>query len=239
MVFGIALGVKHNAWLMPIFLVGHYLWMRRHDLIGGRGRRRIPPVPLVFLAMAVLGPLVFLLHWPWLWVYPIGHTRWYVQRHMQHEHYNFEYLGRNWNNPPKEWDRKLLRMTFPFVSTGAHRPGHHAGAGRGRAACSCPPRLAPAASTDDDTLACPIALPAGLGAAAARPGCARRPTSTGRRALSCSCRSWGRWRCWPCRARPSSAASSTSCPPCRTWPSWRRSGLRWLARVVTGRARRR
>ena len=31
-VFGLALGVKHNAWLMPFFLIGHYLWMRRGDL---------------------------------------------------------------------------------------------------------------------------------------------------------------------------------------------------------------
>jgi hypothetical protein len=116
LVFGIALGVKHNAWLMPIFLLGHYLWMRRHDLIGGRGRRRIPPVPAVFLSMLVLGPLVFFLHWPKLWVHP-PHAQWYVKRHTQHEHYNFEYLGRNWNNPPQELDRKLLRMTFPFVST--------------------------------------------------------------------------------------------------------------------------
>ncbi len=116
-VFGIALGVKHNAWLMPIFLLGHYVWMRRHDLIGGRGRRRVPFVPLVFLSMAVLGPVVFFLHWPKLWIHPVLHTRWYVQRHTQHEHYNFEYLGRNWNNPPTEWDRKLVRMTFPFVST--------------------------------------------------------------------------------------------------------------------------
>ena len=29
--FGIALGVKHNAWLMPFFLAAHYLWMRRGD----------------------------------------------------------------------------------------------------------------------------------------------------------------------------------------------------------------
>jgi hypothetical protein len=116
-VFGIALGVKHNAWLMPVFLLGHYAWIRRHDLIGGRGRRRIPPVPLVFLSMAVLGPIVFFLHWPKLWNSPVIHTRWYVQRHMQHEHYNLEYLGRNWNLPPKQWDRKLLRMSFPFVST--------------------------------------------------------------------------------------------------------------------------
>jgi hypothetical protein len=38
-------------------------------------------------------------------------------RHTQHEHYNFEYLGRNWNLPPTETGRKLLRITFPFVST--------------------------------------------------------------------------------------------------------------------------
>jgi hypothetical protein len=64
-VFGVALGVKHNAWLMPIFLVPHYLWMRRADLLswlprrrggGGEGatdtprpKRRLPRVPLVFV----------------------------------------------------------------------------------------------------------------------------------------------------------------------------------------------
>jgi Dolichyl-phosphate-mannose-protein mannosyltransferase len=119
-VFGIALGVKHNAWLMPIFLAGHYAWLRRRDLFSRK--RRFPPLPGALLAMAVLGPLVFWLHWPLLWVNPISHTRWYVQRHVQHEHYNFEYLGRNWNNPPKELDRRLLRTTFPFVSTGLTVP---------------------------------------------------------------------------------------------------------------------
>jgi hypothetical protein len=119
-VFGVALGVKHNAWLMPIFLAGHYAWMRRGDLFSRRPR--LPPLPGALLAMAVIGPLVFLMHWPLLWVAPISHTRWYVNRHLQHEHYNFEYLGRNWNNPPKEWDRRLLRMTFPFVSAGLTVP---------------------------------------------------------------------------------------------------------------------
>ena len=118
-VFGIALGVKHNAWLMPIFLLGHYLWMRRHDWVR---RRRPPPVPAVFLAMLLLGPLVFYLHWPKVWADPVGHTTWYVKRHLQHEHYNFEYLGRNWNNPPQDPDRKLLRATFPFVTAGLTVP---------------------------------------------------------------------------------------------------------------------
>jgi 4-amino-4-deoxy-L-arabinose transferase-like glycosyltransferase len=115
--FGVALGVKHNAWLMPFFLGLHYLWMRRRDLLRLRLR-----VPLAFVAMVVLGPLVFFLHWPKLWENPVGHTRWYVNRHLQHEHYNFEYLGRNWNLPPTDWDLRLLRMTFPFVSTGLTVP---------------------------------------------------------------------------------------------------------------------
>jgi hypothetical protein len=113
LLFGIALGVKHNAWLIPVFLAGHYLWMRRGDL----RRLRVPRVPLAFVSMALLGPAIFLLHWPWLWHQPIERTRAYLHRHLQHEHYNFEYLGRNWNLPPTDVDLKVLRTTFPFVST--------------------------------------------------------------------------------------------------------------------------
>jgi hypothetical protein len=114
-IFGVALGTKHNAWLMPFFLAAHYLWMRRHDVLSRP--RRLPRVPLAFVSMAVLGPLIFLAHWPWLWQAPLARTRIYVNRHLQHEHYNFEYLGVNWNNPPTDTAHKLLRTTFPFVST--------------------------------------------------------------------------------------------------------------------------
>jgi len=116
--FGLSLGVKHNAWLMPIFLVGHYLWMRRGDLRA----RRFPRPPLAFVAMLVLGPIIFYAHWPWLWNSPVARTRAYVNRHLQHEHYNFEYLGINWNNPPTTTARKLLRSTAPFVETGLTVP---------------------------------------------------------------------------------------------------------------------
>ena len=192
-VFGIALGVKHNAWLMPIFLVGHYLWMRRHDLIGGRGRRRrIPPVPLVFLSMAVLGPLVFFLHWPKLWVHPVVHTRWYVQRHTQHEHYNFEYLGRNWNNPPKEWDRKLVRATFPFVSTAFTVPATTLALALAGAALMV--RRARRRSKDPAARRSDVAARPAAARDTRAPGCARPPTWIARRGRSCSCRCWGRWR---------------------------------------------
>jgi hypothetical protein len=115
--FGIALGTKHNAWLMPFFLAGHYLWMRRGDLLGWGGARRVPRLPLAFVSMAILGPLIFLMHWPWLWQAPVSRTRTYINRHLQHEHYNFEYLGRNYNEPVTEAREKPLRATAPFVET--------------------------------------------------------------------------------------------------------------------------
>jgi DNA-binding CsgD family transcriptional regulator len=45
-----------------------------------------------------------------------------VNRHLLHEHYNFEYLGLNWNNPPKTTERKLIRATAPVVETGLTVP---------------------------------------------------------------------------------------------------------------------
>ena len=113
--YGLALATKHNAWLIPCFLLVHYLWMRRGDVL----RLRPPRVPLAFVSMATLGPIVLFALWPWLWHAPVARTREWVQRHAQHEHYNFEYLGQNWNLPPSptQTGRWLLRATFPFVST--------------------------------------------------------------------------------------------------------------------------
>ena len=154
--YGLALATKHNAWLIPCFLLVHYLWMRRGDFSswkpskgsqtlprwcaageGARGaggvgcpsrsagglptrfRLRPPRVPLAFVSMATLGPIVLFVLWPWLWHAPVPRVREWMQRHAQHEHYNFEYLGRNWNLPPapEQTGRWLLRATFPFVST--------------------------------------------------------------------------------------------------------------------------
>jgi hypothetical protein len=114
--YGLALATKHNAWLIPCFLLVHYLWMRRGDFL----RLRPPRIPLAFVSMASLGPLVLFALWPWLWHAPVPRVREWMQRHAQHEHYNFEYLGRNWNlpPPPSQTGRWLLRATFPFVSTG-------------------------------------------------------------------------------------------------------------------------
>ena len=151
--FGIALGVKHNAWLMPIFLVGHYLWMRRGDLRA----RRIPRPPLAFVAMLVLGPIIFFAHWPWLWTSPGG-------------------ADARVHQPPPAARALQLRVPGPQLEQSAddhgaqadscdravrrdrvHGAGHDAGAGGGRAPSCWPaaggasrsrrdgPREAPAA----------------------------------------------------------------------------------------------
>jgi 4-amino-4-deoxy-L-arabinose transferase-like glycosyltransferase len=54
--------------------------------------------PLV--AMVILGPLVFYLHWPYLWHHPVDRTAWYLAFHFNHNHYTWFYLGELLREPP-------------------------------------------------------------------------------------------------------------------------------------------
>lgn len=54
--------------------------------------------PLV--AMGVLGPVLFYLHWPYLWHHPVSRTAWYLEFHAQHVHYAWFYLGQLLVAPP-------------------------------------------------------------------------------------------------------------------------------------------
>ena len=201
-VWGIALGTKHNAWFMPVFLAAHYLWIgattscattarrasrwrscrwrcwgRRSSSRTGRG---------------------------------CGPPRWRAcrcifNRHLQHEHYNFEYLGLNWNNPPTDLAHKLIRTTFPFMSTSLTVPvttlalaiwGGRLLPSRGAAARA-------RAVGGWSWRPCPRRRPPG---GARRAGCAREPTSTARPARFSRRRSSARCACWRCRRRRSSAA---------------------------------
>jgi len=108
LIFGLALATKHNAWFIPALLLLHYLMVVWSDV---SLRPFHPPrIPLVFLAMALLGPLVFLLHWPWLWFDTVNHLKGYFAFHLHHSYYNIEYLGRNWGPPP-------LPISYPFGMT--------------------------------------------------------------------------------------------------------------------------
>jgi 4-amino-4-deoxy-L-arabinose transferase-like glycosyltransferase len=55
---------------------------------------------LPLATMAVLGPILFYLHWPYLWHAPVDRTAWYLAFHATHNHYAWFYLGTLLREPP-------------------------------------------------------------------------------------------------------------------------------------------
>lgn len=108
LVFGLALATKHNAWFIPALLLIHYLVVIWPDI--SLQPLKLPRAPLVFFAMALLGPVVFYAHWPWLWFDTVKHLTFYFSFHLKHSFYNMEYLGVNYGLPP-------LPISYPFGMT--------------------------------------------------------------------------------------------------------------------------
>jgi hypothetical protein len=115
--FGLALITKLNAFFIPVALLVHWviaglpeaLRERRAAEVPGR-RFRLPAIPVAFVAMAVLGPLIFYLGWPRHWFDTFNRIAWYIGRHVDHEHYFVEYFGQALVRPP-------FPVEFPFVMT--------------------------------------------------------------------------------------------------------------------------
>ncbi len=143
--FGLALATKHNALILPAPLMLHaavLAYRRQRSRVDaataaaagrpaparllvraaaslaaiGRGAWQAKPWPLV--AMAGLGPLVLIALWPWLWFDTVAHLSDWIGFHLHHVHYNFEYLGDNWNAPPFPWHVALVTtaLTVPVVT---------------------------------------------------------------------------------------------------------------------------
>ena len=108
LVWGLFLATKLQSFFLPLALGLHWLWLL------ARGRR---PTLRPVVAMAVLGPGVFFASWPWLWHDTLRRLGAYVGFHLHHVHYNFEYLGTNWNRPPYPWHEPLgmLVTTAPVI----------------------------------------------------------------------------------------------------------------------------
>ena len=117
--FGLALATKHNGFFLPFVLGAHWLWMQRHELRHGH----LPRIPGAFWWMAILGPVVEIALWPWMWFDALhvgfssagvprvwGRFPEYLGFHLNHVYYNMEYLGRNYNKPP-------FPKTYAFVMT--------------------------------------------------------------------------------------------------------------------------
>jgi hypothetical protein len=117
--YGLLLDTKHNSWLFPACLVMHVLALNLGDLLADRKRTR-PLVPPALIAIALLGPPVFVLLWPWLWFDTWHRFLGYVQFHLQHEYYNMEFLGQTYWKPPMPMGYAWLMTlaTLPATTLG-------------------------------------------------------------------------------------------------------------------------
>lgn len=101
-VYGLALATKHNAWIIPGVFVIHfvYTFVRERRARKAGHAKSVMLVPWWLLSMATIGPLLFLGTWPWLWHDTSARIQNYVAFHTNHVHYNFEYLGTTYFQPP-------------------------------------------------------------------------------------------------------------------------------------------
>jgi hypothetical protein len=114
--FGAAIAVKHNGWFLPPLLLAHFVATRWPALRRAEWADRARALPVAFPAMAVLGPVVLLASWPWLWHHTAARFSEYVAFHLQHENYSWHYLGRVMREPP-------FPVEYPFVVTALTVPG--------------------------------------------------------------------------------------------------------------------
>lgn len=123
--FGLTLATKHNAIVLPVALAVHYLYTaaRAGDAWNARGLGRglLRWQSLVVPATLAIGFVVLVALWPWLWFDTFGHIGDWIGFHLEHVHYNYEYLGENWNAPPYPWHVPIVTtlLTVPVVTLAA------------------------------------------------------------------------------------------------------------------------
>ena len=116
-VYGLTLETKHNAWILPAVFLPHAIiagWTSTRRLL----KRGVIPLPASLVAMATIGPLVFVGLWPWLWNDTLPRVQEYVAFHVNHVYYNIEYLHRNYFGPPspRSYAPVMIAATVPSVT---------------------------------------------------------------------------------------------------------------------------
>ncbi|MFO0653228.1 MAG: glycosyltransferase family 39 protein [Polyangiales bacterium] len=124
LMWGLALETKHNAWFVPFLVVAHFVVTRGSEIVTDAKAGKFP-LPVSLLAMAVIGPAVFVALWPWMWFdllrTPDGHPgrlSEYVGFHLNHAYYNMEFLGYNWFRPPfpRTYSWGMILFTVPGIT---------------------------------------------------------------------------------------------------------------------------
>lgn len=109
--FGLGISIKHNIYFLPPLLVLHWLVVYGRDAWAmGTFKDRVKAIPLAFPCMAILGPLLLFVSWPFLWYDTVDRFAWYVQFHAKHVHYSWEYFGQVLDTPP-------FPIAYPFIVT--------------------------------------------------------------------------------------------------------------------------
>jgi 4-amino-4-deoxy-L-arabinose transferase-like glycosyltransferase len=85
-----------HTFLFVLLAVGGLACVRALSREAPGAARALAPL----VAMGVLGPVLFYLHWPYLWHHPVSRTAWYLDFHAQHVHYAWFYLGQLLVAPP-------------------------------------------------------------------------------------------------------------------------------------------
>ncbi|HSO31991.1 MAG TPA: glycosyltransferase family 39 protein [Labilithrix sp.] len=117
-VYGLTLETKHNAWMLPAVFLPHALMVHGRAISRHAAKSSRIPVPTSLVAMAVIGPAIFLLLWPWLWNDTLPRIQEYVNFHVHHDYYNIEFLGRTYFGPPspRSYMPVMIAATVPTIS---------------------------------------------------------------------------------------------------------------------------
>jgi hypothetical protein len=108
--FGVCAATKHNVLPVPALFVLHWALAE----VEAPSERRWS-LPAGFFTLAVVGPVVYVLLWPYLWPDVVGRFGAYVAFHLRHEHYPIMLFGELLDSPPFPW-------SFPLVMWGLTIP---------------------------------------------------------------------------------------------------------------------
>ncbi|MDB5213589.1 MAG: hypothetical protein JWO86_1516 [Myxococcaceae bacterium] len=117
-VYGLTLETKHNAWMLPAVFLPHALVVHGRSMSRHAARSSRVPIPTSLVAMATVGPAVFILLWPWLWNDTLPRIQEYVNFHVHHEYYNIEFLGQTYFGPPtpRSYMPVMIMATVPTIT---------------------------------------------------------------------------------------------------------------------------
>lgn len=117
-VYGLTLETKHNAWMLPAVFVPHALLVHGRAMARDASKTARLPIPASLVAMATVGPAIFILLWPWMWNDTLPRLQEYVNFHLHHDYYNIEFLGRTYFGPPspKSYMPVMIAATVPTIT---------------------------------------------------------------------------------------------------------------------------